>query len=117
MRPDSTESQASAANVVFAEREIPIFRVGDVVRVAERSPVGHYRVPTYLRGKTGVVEAVIEPPGVDNEDESFGRNAGIKLHYYRVSFPMTRLWENYKDSPSDALHIEVFETGLLKEKP
>lgn len=116
MRPESTESQASSANVVFAEREIPIFCVGDVVRVAERNPIGHYRVPTYLRGKTGIVEAVIEPPGVDNEDESFGRNAGIKLHYYRVSFPMTRLWQNYKDSPSDALHIEIFETWLLKEK-
>jgi hypothetical protein len=117
MRPGSTENHASDANVVFAEREVPIFSVGDMVRVAERSPVGHYRVPTYLRGKTGVIEAVIEPPGIDNEDESYGRNAGIKLHYYRVSFPMTGIWENYKDSPRDALHIEVFETWLQREKP
>lgn len=117
MRPESTENPASTANVVFAEREIPIFRAGDIVRVAERSPVGHYRVPTYLRGKTGVVEAVIDPPGIDNEDESFGRNAGIKLHYYRVSFPMNSIWENYKDSSKDTLHIEVFETWLQKEKP
>ena len=117
MSPDSKESHRSVVDVVFAEREIPIFRVGDIVSVAERSPVGHYRVPAYLRGKTGVVEAVIEPPGIDNEDESFGRNAGIKLHYYRVSFPMTRLWDNYQHSPNDALHIEVFETWLQKEKP
>lgn len=117
MRPESPQNQASSANVVFAEREVPIFRTGDIVRVAERSPVGHYRVPIYLRGKTGVVEAIIEPPGVDNEDESFGRNAGIKLHYYRVSFPMNRIWVNYQGSPRDALHIEVFETWLEKEKP
>lgn len=117
MRPESTEHPASIANVVFAEREMPIFCTGDTVRVAERSPVGHYRVPLYLRGKTGVVEAVIEPAGIDNEDESFGRNAGIKLHYYRVSFPMKRIWVNYKGSPKDALLIEVFETWLQKVKP
>jgi nitrile hydratase len=32
------------------------------VRILTRSPVGHYRVPTYLRGKMGTVKAVIEPP-------------------------------------------------------
>ena len=40
------------------------------------APIGHYRVPIYLRGKIGAVERVIEPAGVDNEEEGFGRNAG-----------------------------------------
>ena len=44
-----------------------------------RSPVGHYRVPTYLRGKTGSVETVIEPAGIDNEEEAYGRNAGSSV--------------------------------------
>jgi nitrile hydratase subunit beta len=52
----------------MAPGEEPIFRPGDRVRIATRSPIGHSRVPLYLRGKSGTVEAVIEPAGVDNTD-------------------------------------------------
>jgi hypothetical protein len=76
------------------------------------APVGHYRVPIYLRGKTGSVEAAIEPAAVDNEEEGYGRNAGSKLHYYRVAIPMTEIWPDYVGSPRDGLRIEVFETWL-----
>ncbi len=58
----------------------PAFSPGDAVRMQTRSPIGHYRVPTYLRGKSGTVEGMIEPAGIDNEQEGFGRNAGAKLH-------------------------------------
>jgi hypothetical protein len=34
---------------------------------------------------------VIEPAGIDNEEEGFGRNAGDKRHCYRVAFPMSDL--------------------------
>jgi hypothetical protein len=69
-------------------------------------------VPIYLRGKTGWVEAVIEPAGIDNEQEGYGRNAGWKLHCYRVAIPMTEIWTDYVGSPRDGLRIEVFETWL-----
>ena len=82
----------SNSSVVSAAGEVPIFRPGDRVRVSDRSPIGHYRVPTYLRGKTGSIEAVIEPAVVDNEEEGYGRNAGSKRHYYRVAFAMTEIW-------------------------
>jgi nitrile hydratase len=98
--------------IVHATGEDPIFRAGDRVRVLMPTPIGHYRVPTYLRGKSGVVEAVIETPGIDNEEEGFGRNAGIKLHYYRIAMPMTEIWAAYAGSPSDNLRIEVYETWL-----
>jgi nitrile hydratase subunit beta len=98
--------------IVYALGEEPIFHVGDRVRILNRSPIGHYRVPTYLRGKTGLVEAVIEPVGLDNEEEGYGRNAGTKLHYYRIAIPMTEIWPDYVDSPRDGLRIEVFESWL-----
>jgi len=41
---------------VFATGEEPIFEPGDTVRISTRSPVGHYRVPTYLRGRVGTVK-------------------------------------------------------------
>ena len=100
------------AGVVLATGETPVFQPGDPVRILNRSPVGHYRVPSYLRGKSGWVEAVIEPRGIDNEEEGFGRNAGQTLHYYRVAILMTDIWPRYEGSPTDGLRIEVFETWL-----
>jgi hypothetical protein len=58
--------------IVLAPGEEAIFRPGDKVRLKDRTPIGHYRVPTYLRRKTGVMEAVIEPTGIDNEEEGYG---------------------------------------------
>ena len=100
------------AGVVAATGEVPIFQIGDRVRVMTRRPVGHYRVPTYLRGKAGVVDAVIEPAAVDNEEEAYGRNAGARRHYYRITVRMTSIWTDYEGSPRDNLRIEVFETWL-----
>jgi nitrile hydratase len=89
-----------------------LFESGDRVRVLVRYPLGHYRVPRYIRGKAGQVECVIEPRAVNNEEEGFGRNAGCKRHYYRVGIPMLELWPNYQGSPQDRLKIEIFETWL-----
>lgn len=100
-----------ALKIVLATGEAALFRPGERVRIGARSPVGHYRVPTYLRGKTGVVEAVIKPAAVDNEEEAYGRNAGQRRHYYRIAFPLVEVWRGYA-SPRDGLRIEVFETWL-----
>ena len=104
--------QGTVRNPVSALGEEPIFRTGDRIRVLTRSPIGHYRVPIYLRGKIGTIERVIEPGFVDNEQEGYGRNAGSRLHYYRLAFPMTEIWPHYTGSPRDGLRIEVYETWL-----
>lgn len=114
MRDQTLSSDRPIATIVLATGETPIFGSGDAVRILARSPVGHYRVPIYLRGKQGIVEAVIEPAGIDNEEEAYGRNAGMKRHYYRVAIPMTEIWPDYAGSPRDGLHIEVFETWLKR---
>ena len=100
------------SEVVFADREKPAFAPDDRVRILIRSPVGHYRVPRYLRGRAAVIEAVIEPAAVDNEEEGYGRNAGSKRHYYRVAVPMTEIWPTYAGAAEDSLRIEIFETWL-----
>ena len=100
------------SEVVLANGEAPEFESGDRVRVLTRSPIGHYRVPTYLRGKQGSIEKVIEPALVDNEEEGYGRNAGSKRHYYRISCAMMELWQDYAGSPHDGLRIEMFESWL-----
>jgi len=112
MKQEAEMKNEIASMVVTAWGEQPIFQVGDRIRIRPRFPIGHYRVPTYLRGKRGRVERVIEPTGIDNEQEGFGRNAGSKLHYYRVAVPLNEIWPDYVGSPRDGLHIEVYETWL-----
>jgi nitrile hydratase subunit beta len=104
--------RSALSGIILAVGEAPRFQVGDNIRILTRAPVGHFRVPNYIRGKRGRVEAVIEPRAVNNEDEGFGRNAGEKRHYYRIAIPFTDLWLKYVGSPNDGLRIEVFETWL-----
>lgn len=108
----ATSAAGTLRGVVWALDEAPAFAPGEAVRILTRTPIGHYRVPTYLRGKSGTVEAVIQPAGLDNEQEGFGRNAGSKRHYYRIAIPLTEIWPDYVGSPRDGLRIEVFETWL-----
>lgn len=102
--------------IAWANGEEPVFRSGDHVRVSERFPIGHYRVPLYVRGKAAIVEKVIERRAVDNEAEAYGRNAGEQLHYYRVSIPMSELWPQYRGSGRDGLHIEIYESWLERDE-
>jgi nitrile hydratase len=100
------------AGVVKATGEEPVFQAGDRVMISVRYPVGHYRVPRYIRGKQCVIESVIEPRALNNEEEGFGRNAGQKRHYYRVAIPLRDLWPGYGGSAADGLRIEVYESWL-----
>ena len=100
--------------IVKADGEEPAFAAGERVAISAKFPVGHYRVPQYIRGKIAVIEAVMEPPAVNNEEEGFGRNAGHKRHYYRVAIPLTDLWPGYGGSAADGLRIEVYESWLKR---
>ncbi len=112
MTTASTSLEMPLTGIVKAMGEEPAFKAGDSVRILKRSPIGHYRVPWSIRGKRGSIEAVIHPAGIDNEEEGFGRNAGIKGYYYRIAIPLTELWQGYAGSPEDGLRIEVFATWL-----
>lgn len=98
--------------VVKAIGEEPLFCAGDTVKVSVRFPVGHYRVPRFVRGARGVVEMIIRPAAVNNEEEGFGRNAGIKGYYYRVAIRLADLWPDYGGAAQDGLRIEIFENWL-----
>ena len=112
MQKQGSKAPTPFTGIVLAEGEAPIFKIGERIRVLTRSPIGHYRVPRYVRGKRGVIEAIMPIRELDNEQEGFGRNAGSKRHYYRIALPMKELWSQYTGSPRDGLRIEVFETWL-----
>jgi nitrile hydratase subunit beta len=111
-RPTMHASVVGFGGMVPALGELPVFETGDAVLISTRIPMGHYRMPTYLRGKRGTVETVIRPMAVNNEQEAYGHNAGSKGYYYRVSIAMTEVWANYSGSPKDKILIEIFENWL-----
>ena len=105
-------SGRTLSGVVMATGEEPIFTDGDRVTISTRFPVGHYRVPQYIRGKRAVIEAVLNPRAVNNEEEGYGRNAGQRGYYYRVAILLSDLWPGYAGSSNDGLRIEVYESWL-----
>ena len=109
-------SHLTGFHIVHASGEDASCRVGDQVQVGVRAPIGHYRVPIHIRGKIGIVELIISPRAVDNEEEGYGRNAGSRHHYYRVSFLMSEIWPAYLGNAKDSLRYEICELWLQRSK-
>ena len=108
----SVEALPNVSSIVWADGEAPRFNAGDHVVILSLAPIGHYRLPLYVRGKRGSVGEVIRPRFVNNEAEGFGRNAGRRGFYYRIAIPLFELWPDYSGPRADALCIEVFENWL-----
>lgn len=88
----------------------PRFARGDRVRIADRRPAGHHRVPAYAKGRSGIIERVC---GLHGRPETFIRGDGTPpTRLYRVSIPQVSLWPGYEGSVDDRLDIEIFEHWL-----
>jgi len=114
MQDSSRKSVETLLDVIFGVADEPSFRPGDHIQILSRSPIGPYRMPFYLRGKRGTIEAVIDPAAVDNDEGGYDQNAGPNLHHYRVAIPMTEIWPDYVGSPRDRLRIEIVEAWLAR---
>jgi hypothetical protein len=88
----------------------PLFSVGQRVRIADRTPPVHHRVPAYAKGQIGVVERVC---GRHGEPEKFIRGDGKPAQrIYRVRIAQPELWQDYQGQDDDKLDIEIFEHWL-----
>ena len=63
----------------------PKFATGQRVRIADRTPPVHHRVPSYAKGQIGVIERVCGVHG------------------------MPELWNAYDGADADLLEIVIFE--------
>ncbi len=89
---------------------LPLYRPGQRVRIADRTPATHHRVPAYAKGQTAVVERVC---GEHGQPENFIRGNGEPLtRLYRVRLLQRELWPDYRGSHLDKLDLEVFEHWL-----
>ncbi len=88
----------------------PKYAAGQQVRIADRTPPVHHRVPSYAKGQGGIIERVC---GMHGEPEKFIRGDGQPAQrLYRVSIPQTALWNSYDGTERDLLELEIFEHWL-----
>ena len=95
--------------VALSKRVRARFREGDRVVARNINPVGHTRLPRYVRGKRGVIH---RDWGVYVFPDTNAHHAGDhSQHVYSVVFDARELWG--KDAPRrDKLHIDLWEDYL-----
>jgi len=92
----------------------PKYAVGDVVRVKDGAPLGHTRVPRYVRGKVGVITHLhgnfILP------DQRVADGSMLYQPVYRVCFAAQHVWGE-DAAPKDKLYLEMWEAYIEPEGP
>ena len=87
------------------------YEPGARVRVIPAGKPGHVRTPSYIRGKSGWVEAVIGP-FPNPEDLAYGLSGLPERPLYKVGFRQVDLWEDYEGPADDRLYADVYEQWL-----
>jgi nitrile hydratase subunit beta len=87
----------------------PRFKPGDVVTARNIHPVGHTRLPRYVRGKRGTV---IIDHGIFALPDSNSAGLGLRSqHVYGIRFKARELW-GPQASARDTLQIDLFDDYL-----
>lgn len=87
----------------------PRFAVGDQVRARNLHPVGHTRLPRYVRGRSGVVSRY---HGAHVLPDAHAHGLGEQPQpLYQVRFEASELWGDAAKGP-DAVYIDLWETYL-----
>ena len=87
----------------------PLFRTGQRVRARNLNPLGHTRLPRYVRGRTG---AIYRDHGVFVFPDTNSRFVGEKpQHLYSVRFAARELWGE-QASPRDSVYVDLWDDYL-----
>jgi nitrile hydratase subunit beta len=87
----------------------PRFKAGDKVRTQVSDPPHHTRLPSYARGKRGVIEMAHEAHVFpDSNAQRLGENP---QHLYTVAFDARELWGEAAD-PTLSVSIDAWESYL-----
>ncbi|MEA2973185.1 MAG: nitrile hydratase subunit beta [Actinomycetota bacterium] len=88
----------------------PVLAVGDAVVAKNLQVPTHHRLPSYVKGKAGVVTAI---PGAFTLNDSLAHGGGEDPTYvYTVAFSAGDLWGEAAESPADTVYLDLFETYL-----
>jgi len=87
----------------------PRFRPGQPVRARNLNPLGHTRLPRYVRGKAGTIDRV---QGVFVLPDTHAHFQGEHpQHVYSVRFEARELWGG-DAAPRDAVYVDLWEEYL-----
>ncbi len=87
----------------------PLFEPGDRVRARNLNPVGHTRLPRYVRGRLGVVE---RRHGAHVFPDSHAHGGGEDPHHlYTVRFTARELWGPDR-TERDSVSLDLWEPYL-----
>ena len=86
----------------------PSFAVGDTIIVRNIHPVGHTRLPRYVRGKRGVIARIYGAQGFQDEPTIADGNP---QHVYSVVFEAGELWGEEAE-PNQRLYIDMWESWM-----
>jgi nitrile hydratase subunit beta len=87
------------------------FRVGQSVRARNINPIGHTRLPRYLRGHRGTIEADQGIFDFQDTDADGYALPNRPQHVYTVRFTARELWGEAAN-PRDTIHAELWEEYL-----
>lgn len=100
---------AKGGSAHLADEVPPRFRPGDRVLARNINPVGHTRIPRYVRGRTGVID---RDHGVYVFPDTHAQGEGTKpQHCYSVRFTAQELW-GPEASASDSLYVDLWDDYL-----
>jgi nitrile hydratase len=111
--------QASEVNNDFAPQATaadshPVaarFHVGQRVRARTTNPIGHTRLPRYVRGRTGTVARVDGTLAFEDRDANGASLGKPPQHVYCVRFSARELW-GPQATPHDTLYVDLWEEYL-----
>ena len=86
----------------------PRFAVGDAIAVRNIHPVGHTRLPRYVRGKRGVIARIYGAQGFQDEPTVADNSP---QHVYSVVFEASELWGESAES-NQLLYIDMWECWM-----
>ena len=100
---------ATGASSRLSDPVAPRFRAGDAVVARNLNPVGHTRLPRYIKGKRGTIRF---DHGVFAFPDTAAHGLGHKpQHVYSVRFGAQELWGE-SASPRDSVYIDLFDDYL-----
>ena len=109
LSPDQVEAALSRQGSYLREGAAPAFKPGDAVRARNLHPLGHTRLPRYIRGRLGVIERAHGPHVFPDSHAHGGGDDARPL--YTVRFTARELW-GPDAAERDSISLDLWEPYL-----
>ena len=87
------------------------FSLTNVVKVRSGSPSNHFRTPSYIQDKTGVIIAQ-RGNFLNPESLAHGGDGLPKQPLYTVEFIQSEVWSEYLGESNDRILVDVYQHWL-----